>query len=127
MTFAGFPPSEKLSLIRKLIEERTKGSLFARWHPDLPSVTTRCSPKSGNPNIVMKLPDGRIRNFGGPVKFWHTNGRAIKHLRREAIRRGDTLQPRRLAKTTTRTTLRSIGTTFGCRFLTLIQINVSLR
>ena len=49
-----------------------------------------CSPKSGNPNILIKLPDGRIRNVGGPVKFWHTNKSAIRHLRREAIRRGDT-------------------------------------
>jgi hypothetical protein len=31
MAFAGFPPSEKLLLIRKLIEERMKDGLFARW------------------------------------------------------------------------------------------------
>jgi hypothetical protein len=30
MAFNGFPTSEKLLLVRKLLEERTKGSLFGR-------------------------------------------------------------------------------------------------
>jgi hypothetical protein len=55
MAFAGFPPSEKLWLIRKLIEERTKRSLFARWFlnvSDVDDVTLMGSPEATIVTIV---------------------------------------------------------------------------
>jgi hypothetical protein len=52
----GFPPSEKLLLIRKLIEERMKGSLFARWFGDnlnhLDDVALMGSPEATIVTIV---------------------------------------------------------------------------
>jgi hypothetical protein len=56
MAFAGFPPSEKLLLIRKLIEERMKDSLFARWFGDnlnhLDDVALMGSPEATIVTIV---------------------------------------------------------------------------
>jgi hypothetical protein len=51
MAFAGFPPSEKLWLIRKLIEERTKGSLFLNVS-DVDDVTLMGSPEATIVTIV---------------------------------------------------------------------------
>jgi hypothetical protein len=55
MAFAGFPPSEKLLLIRRLIEERMKGSLFARWFlnvGDADDVTLMGTPEATIVTIV---------------------------------------------------------------------------
>jgi hypothetical protein len=55
MAFAGFPMSEKLWLVRKLIEERTKDGPFARWSPnvsDLDEVTLMGSPEATIVTIV---------------------------------------------------------------------------
>ena len=69
MAFAGFPPSEKLLLIRKLIEERTKGSLFARWFVDdlnhVDNVAFMGSPEETIVTIVETY--HVLREQGGPA------------------------------------------------------------
>jgi hypothetical protein len=49
--FAGIPPAEKLWLVRKLLEERTKQSLIMRWFFNVRNL---------DDNVVMRTAEGTI-------------------------------------------------------------------
>ena len=74
MAFAGFLPSEKLRLIRKLIEERTKGSLSARWFLDSSDVDNV---------ILMGSPEATIVTVVENFHVLRANALAERHLLQE--------------------------------------------
>ena len=74
MAFAGFRPSEKLWLIRKLIEERTKGSLSARWFLELSDV---------DDVILMGSPEATIVTIVESFHVLRANALAERHLLQE--------------------------------------------
>jgi hypothetical protein len=78
MAFAGFRPSEKLWLIRKLIEERTKGSLSARWFLDLSDV---------DDVILMGSPGATIVTIVENFRVLRANALAERHLLQERSQR----------------------------------------
>jgi hypothetical protein len=74
MGFAGFRPSEKLWLIRKLIEERTKASLSARRFLDLSDV---------DDVILMGSPEATIVTIVENFHVLRANALAERHLLQE--------------------------------------------